>query len=153
MARAGRKRKVGVYREPNGNVSRVREVSRRMDGFMDDPHVIYVMEASPVIKVGFSRSPKVRVKNIQTSNGQLVRMYWYRWLDGPNAKKLEKAFHDLHRGRPGHSHGEWYYYSAADAVVKIEQLIRQSGFYSVNPIYNREVEQQYDHATRKWLPN
>lgn len=153
MARAGRKRKIGagIHREANGKVSRVRDVSRRLDGFMDDPHVVYVLESSPLVKVGLSRSPKDRVRTIQTGNGQVVRMCWYRWMDGPNAKKLEKMFHDLHRGQSGHAIGEWYYYSSEDVVQKLLAFIRRYGIYTIREEYNREVEQEYDHATRQWI--
>jgi hypothetical protein len=139
MAMAGRKRKTG-YREANGRVSRVKEVSRYMDGFMDDPTAIYVLEALPLIKVGVSNAPNRRLKEIQTGNGQVVRSYWYRWMDGPAAKKLERAYHDLYQGKMGHSHGEWYYTPAEEVIGRLERLMRHMGLLCVRGEFSAQIE-------------
>lgn len=148
----GRTRKIGK-RERNGRVSRSLNKAdqvRFMEGFISDPTVVYVMEAPPLVKVGITKEPRGRVKQLQTGNGQIVRMYWYRWMDGADARKLELEFHREHKGGVGHAHGEWYYLSPAGAVDRVTQKIRQLGLFSVHEHHSREVERVYNHETKRW---
>lgn len=116
-----------------------------MDGFMNDPTAIYVLEALPLVKVGISNDPSKRVKGIQTGNGQVVRVYWYRWMDGAGARKLEKMYHDQHQGSTGHSHGEWYYTPAEEVIARLEQIIRRTGLYCVRGEYSAQIERVFEY--------
>jgi hypothetical protein len=148
----GRTRKIGK-RERNGRISRAEtkvDHVRFMEGFIADPTVIYVLDAPPLVKVGISKQPRGRVKQIQTGNGQIVRMYWYRWMDGKDAKKVELEFHRQYQGGVGHSHGEWYYLSPASAVDRVTQKIRQLGMFSVHESSSKEVERTLDPQTKRW---
>lgn len=141
----GRPRKAGK-REKNGRVSRALgddKPMRYMDGCMDNPTAIYVMEAAPLVKIGFSVSPKGRTGEVQTSNGSIVRLAYYRWLDGPNAKKLEQHFHKQYRGTVSHSHGEWYYMTPGTAIEAIEGMIRRLSMLSVHPSHNVHLERVF----------
>jgi hypothetical protein len=137
----GRPRKKG-YRAPSGRFSRADEEPpmRRLDGAMFEPTAIYVMDAPPLVKIGISINPHKRIRGLQTSNGQIVRLYWYRWMHGPDAKFLEQTIHRESKNTVGHAHGEWYYFSPAKAVDLILNNLRKLELYSIHEGHNQEVE-------------
>ncbi|BEV44784.1 GIY-YIG nuclease family protein [Afipia carboxidovorans] len=113
---------------------------RRLDGAMFEPTSIYVMDAAPLVKIGISTDPHKRVRFLQTSNGQVVRLYWYRWMDGPDARKLEHLIHQENKAKAIHAHGEWYYLNPAQAVDLVTSKLREVGLYSIHEANNIEVE-------------
>ncbi len=148
----GRPRKIGK-RERNGRIARTGATAdqiRWMDGFLDEPTVIYVMDAPPMVKVGVSKDPGNRIKKVQTGNGQIVRLYWYRWMHGSDAKKLEFEFHREYRGGVGHAYGEWYYLSPAAAVDRVTRKMRQLGLCAVHERHSKELERVYNPETKRW---
>lgn len=122
-----------------------------MDGVMVDPTAIYVMEAAPLVKVGISNLPQQRVRGIQTANGQIVRIYWYRWLHGYHAKQLEWEFHKINRGKPHHANGEWYYLTPESAIAEIKRVAKLHSIKYLAGKYTAEFEQEYDRVQRKWI--
>lgn len=152
----GRPRKIGK-RERNGRVSRAiadpEEWTRDLDRWMNDPTAIYVTEAGALTKIGITKNPKQRTKGLQTANGQIVRMAWYRWMHGPDARKLEKAIHDKFRGSKYHAHGEWYYLDADTAIGIVSKMTHEMGLFAVWEKWSAYVERHWDDPTRDNLPN
>lgn len=152
----GRPRKIGK-REANGRISRIKDdpdaMTRDLDRFMDDPTAIYVTEAGAMCKIGITKNPTQRSRALQTSNGNAVRMVWYRWMDGPAAKKLEKAIHKQHQGSRWHAHGEWYYLDKETAIGIIAKKTADMGLFAINEKWNAFAERHWDDPTRDNLPN
>lgn len=152
----GRPRKAG-RREPNGRLSRAKADpdawTRDLDRMLDRPTAIYVTEAGSLKKIGITKNPKQRSKEIQTSNGCVVRMIWYRWMNGPDARKLEKAIHDRYFGSKYHAHGEWYYMNAETAIGIVSRMTEEMGLFAVYEKWNSYVERHWDDPARDNLPN
>jgi len=139
----GRKRKSMALREPNGRVSRIKSDDaplRDVDVFLSDPTAIYVTECGPMVKIGVTRDPSRRSIELQTANGQDVRLAWYRWMHGKDARALEKAIHDQHRGSTCHARGEWYYLNLEAGIDLVERKTRELGLYAVWEKYSAFVE-------------
>lgn len=152
----GRPRKQG-YRSACGVLSRAKadpdEWTRDLDRFMNDPTAIYVTEAGALTKIGITKNPKQRAKGLQTANGQVVRMAWYRWMHGPDARKLEKAIHDKFRGSKYHANGEWYYLDADTAIGLVSLKIAEMGMFSIWERYSAFVERHWEDPIRDRLEN
>lgn len=153
----GRPRKQG-YRTACGALARtiVRSEDkpmREIDHFLDDPTVIYVTEAGPMSKIGFTKNPKQRSKELQTSNGHVVRMVWYRWMHGSDARRLEKAVHKQYQNSNYHAHGEWYYFDTETAIGIIARKIYEMGLYSIWEKWSAYVERPLDDPGKDNLPN
>lgn len=152
----GRPRKQG-YRSASGVLSRAKADpdawERDLDRLLDRPTAIYVTEAGSLKKIGITKNPKQRSKEIQTANGYVVRMIWYRWMDGPDARKLEKAIHDKYAGSKYHAHGEWYYMNAETAIGIVSRMTEEMGLFAVHEKWNSFVERHWDDPVRDSFPN
>jgi hypothetical protein len=75
-------------------------------------------------------------------------MVWYRWMDGPDAKALERAIHKRYRGTNCHAHGEWYYMNTATAIDLIAREIQKRGMFSISEKWSAYVERPWDDPCR-----
>lgn len=65
-----------------------------------------VQAQNNIVKIGISKHPLKRVKQLQT--GTSDRLYLYKWFDVVNPKKLEKYVHKLLWKHRIHPLGEWF---------------------------------------------
>lgn len=126
---------------------------RDIDMVLDNPTAIYVTEAGALSKIGISTNPQARARDIQVGNGQIVRLAWYRWMNGNDARRLEHAVHKAHRGSTIHAHGEWYYLSTDSAIDLVVSTIDKMNLYSIWERYSAFVERSPADRIRRNLPN
>ena len=152
----GRPRKQG-YRSASGVLSRAKvdpdAWTRDLDRLLYEPTAVYVTEAGAMTKIGITKNPSQRSKEIQTSNGYVVRFVWYQWMHGPDAKSLERAIHKQYQGTRFHAHGEWYYFDTDTAIGLVSQKIKEMGFFAIWHKWTAYVERHWDDPTRENLPN
>lgn len=137
MAKVGRPKVAGLYREPNGRASRIKPpVKSWEEEIIADalgPYAwpcVYVMDNGASIKVGFSKDIENRHRQLQNGNDLLLKMYWAVHLKYRNAVQVEGIFHRLCKGTKHHLKGEWYSLKSASAVRIIQSIIVHMDFKS-----------------------
>lgn len=83
---------------------------------------IYVIGSDdPPYKVGISKDPQRRLKNLQTGHPQKLRIYGLKETDVSKTKLLESAIHyhlKLHR-----THGEWFNMDLKNIMLEVEYAL------------------------------
>lgn len=91
---------------------------------------VYVMAAGSATKIGLSRNPRSRARNIQVGHDLEVRLVWAVRLHRADAALLERETHRYLRTTPGFKRGEWYSLSADTAIEAIRAQIKRLGLQS-----------------------
>ena len=74
-----------------------------------NPTALYVMKAGDATKVGISKSPEKRRKQLQTGNSNPVKIEKIVWFENePQARKIEKRIHRYLKKEDKHCKGEWF---------------------------------------------
>ena len=83
---------------------------------------IYVIGSDePPYKVGISKDPERRLKNLQTGHPHKLRIHTLKETDSTRTKLLESAIHyhlRLHR-----THGEWFNMNLKDILLEVEYAL------------------------------
>lgn len=96
------------------------------------PHLasVYVICAGDsAVKIGVSRDPGNRAKQLQVAQDKVVRVFWATRLETDEAFRLEKEVHDALKRTQGRACGEWYYIAPETAVSVIQERIKTVGFW------------------------
>jgi len=132
-------------REPNGRLSRAGGEYKRVRQWSsptmqrlaeDSPALlgsaIYVVEAEStgVIKVGLCYDIADRLKKLQAGHHELLRVFWAVRLSDKNAIIVERAFHQLCKGKSAHIRGEWYMCNPRVACNVVMAIIKKMQFHS-----------------------
>lgn len=83
---------------------------------------IYVMYADPYYKIGVSKNPTARLKQLQTSSAAKLKLYKTFPVPVKTARKLEQQLHRMFWQRRVRCNGEWFDLSAAHLEV-LEQWL------------------------------
>jgi hypothetical protein len=96
--------------------------------FRHDPEAVYIMEAGEqAIKIGRSKNPRQRARDLQIGQEKHIRVVYYIWLSRPDTVKLESAIHKLLRGAKVPGMGEWYYLPADTGIKIVEKMAEKLG--------------------------
>jgi hypothetical protein len=121
MWRAGRARK-RVDREPNGRPQ------RRAPGRSSDRAAVYIMEVCGRVKIGLSRDPGKRLRQIQNAQPDPVHLVPdAMWMSLADAVRVERAIHKALAGSRFHSMGEWYFMDRETAAGVVARTIERCG--------------------------
>lgn len=113
---------------------------------------VYVLCADDhAVKIGVSRDPGKRAKQIQSGQDRKICIYWAVELWRPQAIELERRLHERLRKQTTHIRGEWYLLSPAQAVAEIKREISRCCFQSdPHPLYGMDTTPQQIPIPRRW---
>ena len=98
--------------------------------FGEPSKAVYVIEAFPSLKIGISRDPAKRARQLQVGQDREVCVFWAIRLAASDAQKVETEVHRRLGSRNIHMRGEWYAFSPMEARAEIERVIGDLGFRS-----------------------
>jgi len=93
-----------------------------------ESQVVYVMVAdyTHTVKIGISGKPGARMNNVQTGSAANVTIYWAGRVPKADARKVERAAHNLMKSEGRHIRGEWFQ-SGADyargVVIRAAEIV------------------------------
>lgn len=84
---------------------------------------VYVIASDPAgpVKLGSSKHPEKRVKQLQTGHSEQLRLYYFHSIPAENVKLMEKAVHEVNRHN--RIKGEWYNLSVEDAILEVRHAV------------------------------
>lgn len=101
---------------------------------------IYIIGSDhPPYKVGISKDPERRLRNLQTGHPQKLRIHCLRETNGERTKLLEGAIH--HHLRMHRTNGEWFDLDYETILLEVEYAIMR---YADDPLLRTRV-------TRGWF--
>jgi hypothetical protein len=81
---------------------------------------LYVIGSENSVKIGFSKRPESRLKQLQTANGEALKLHHKEAFDERRIRLYEKAIHkELSHKK---MKGEWFDLSPDDAVLHVKHL-------------------------------
>lgn len=101
-------------------------------------YVIAVLEDGPV-KIGFSKSPDKRLRQLQTGQADVLRLFHSEPIELDKVHLMEQVVHRENRHRK--IKGEWFNMSVEDAILEVrhamirfeEEVETRSQFIPKNP--------------------
>lgn len=88
---------------------------------MDSYVYVIAADAAGAVKIGFSKHPEKRLKQLQTGHSGELRLYYHHPLPVENVKLIERAIHDLNRHK--RVKGEWFDMSVEDAILEVKHAV------------------------------
>lgn len=88
---------------------------------MANSYIYVIGSDNPPYKVGISKNPERRLKNLQTGHPQKLRIHTLKETDSTKTKLLESAIHyhlRLHR-----THGEWFNMDLKNILLEVEYAL------------------------------
>lgn len=87
-------------------------------------YIIKDLGNSNIYKIGVSKNPQKRVKQLQTGNCNSLELIFEILIDDKiNAYEAEKIIHDYLKENKKWKHGEWFNLTSDDDVVKIAKTM------------------------------
>lgn len=79
---------------------------------------IYIIGTEEQIKIGFSKQPEKRLKELQTGNEKKLQLFYKEEIQDSKVRIVEKLIHrDLRRY---HKSGEWFTMKPEDAISTLQ---------------------------------
>lgn len=79
---------------------------------------IYVIGTDEQVKIGFSKQPEKRLKQLQTGNMNKLKLYYKEEIQDSKVRIVEKL---IHRDLRSHKKvGEWFNLSPTDAISHLQ---------------------------------
>jgi len=101
-------------------LTRTKEKRTQKANHRGNEHYLYAISDGVAIKLGFSRSPSKRLKDMQTGHPMKLQLLWMLGV-GESPAKARKAERKLHRYcRKFRKRGEWFELACAPVVEKFE---------------------------------
>lgn len=84
---------------------------------------LYVIgtDKNSAMKIGYSKYPEKRLKQLQTGHPEELRLYYFQSVSSENVKLMEQAIHSTNRHKK--IKGEWFNMTADDAIVEVQHAI------------------------------
>lgn len=86
---------------------------------------VYIMNAAGAYKVGVSKNPTSRVRQLQTGNPDTIELVHAVTACGIDAYKAEACIHDFLKERGQHLRGEWFQLSISD-LSQLKTIMNKS---------------------------
>lgn len=100
---------------------------------------IYVIGGDcPPYKVGISKDPEKRLRNLQTGHPHKLRIHLLKQTDATRTKLLETTIH--HNMKMHKTNGEWFDLSLDKVIAEVEFAIIR---YEDDPILPMRVKQRW----------
>lgn len=100
---------------------------------------IYIIGADqPPYKVGISKDPQRRLKNLQTGHPQKLRIHDLKETNAEKTKLLESAIH--YHLKHHRTHGEWFNMSLENIMLEVEYALMR---YEEDPILRTRVREKW----------
>lgn len=102
---------------------------------MNDISYIYVIgpENEDIVKIGFSKHPQKRLKQLQTGHAVKLMLYYEFSINNAHVREMEKILHQTLQHLC--SSGEWFKISAKDAESEIQFAVIKHGETPTKPKY------------------
>lgn len=99
---------------------------------MSEITYLYVMSAGVMVKIGFSKAPERRLRQLQTGQGETLVLIHKEAVATEIVRPLEKVLHaDLRHHR---IRGEWFNLSPEDAILEVKHAVMR---------YENEFQNRY----------
>lgn len=88
---------------------------------------VYVIASSPEgpVKVGCSKHPDKRLKQLQTGHSEVLELAYTTAVPAAQVRLMERVIHETNRHRK--VHGEWFDLTVENAILEVRCAVMQYG--------------------------